>query len=419
MKKHLLLIVALLLTCTFSLFPAFGQSPEKMSYQAVIRNSSNQLVTNQAIGMQISILQGSASGTEVYIETHTPTSNANGLVSLEIGTGATYGNFSEIDWSQGPYFLKVETDIEGGTNYTINGISQLLSVPYALHAKTAESISGTLNETDPVFTNSVAAGILTADTANWNSKLGSYTETDPIFTSSVAASISTTDTIYWNHKLDSFTETDPIYSSSVAAGITTADTTKWNQAGTPYTAGNGISISNHTISVKTYNIGDYAQGGIVFWVDETGQHGLACAKTNQSEGIRWYAGSNGNTHALGDGPFSGEMNTAIIIAAHVAIGDDDSTYAARICSELMVTQGGKTYGDWYLPTKEEMYMIAQNATSINATATSNGGTALTNGYYWTSLETGTNTAWLQLIGFGIMPNYSKNLQYKVRAVRAF
>ncbi|MDD4210004.1 MAG: hypothetical protein PHI52_06675, partial [Bacteroidales bacterium] len=378
------------------------------------------LVTNQAIGMQISILQGSTSGTEVYIETHTPTSNANGLVSLEIGNGTIVsGDFASIDWANGPYFIKTETDPTGGTNYTIIGTNQLLSVPYALHAKTAESISGTLNETDPVFTNSVAAGILTADTANWNSKLGNYTETDPIFTSSVAASITTTDTTYWNHKLDSYTETDPLYSTSLAAGITTADTAKWNQGGTTYTAGSGIIISNNVIGAKTYNIGDSAHGGIVFWIDATGQHGLVCAKTNQSESIRWYAGTNGNTQALGDGPFAGKLNTAIIIAAHVSIGDDDSTYAARLCNELVVTQGGKNYGDWYLPSKEEMYMIAQNASIINATATSYGGTALTNGYYWTSLETGTNTAWLQLIGFGIMPNYSKNLQYKVRAVRAF
>jgi hypothetical protein len=419
MKKHLFLVVALLLTCTFYLSTTFGQSPEKMSYQAVIRDANGNLITNKQISMQISILEGSIASGAVYIEIQTPTTNANGLVSFEIGTGATYGNFSEIDWSQGTYFLKVETDIEGGTNYSITGTSQLLSVPYALHAKTAESISGTLNETDPVFANSVAAGILTTDTANWNSKLNSYTETDPIFASSVAASITTTDTTYWNHKLDSYTETDPLYSTSVAAGITTADTAKWNQGGTTYTAGSGIVISNNVIGAKTYNIGDSAHGGIVFWIDATGQHGLVCAKTNQSESIRWYAGTNGNTQALGDGPFAGKLNTAIIIAAHVAIGDDDSTYAARLCNELVVTQGGKNYGDWYLPSKEEMYMIAQNASIINATATSYGGTALTNGYYWTSTEKDNSSAWLQLIGFGIMPNYSKSLSYKVRAVRAF
>ena len=119
---------------------AFGQSPQKMSYQAVVRNSSNQLVVNQKVGMQITILQGSATGTEVYSETQTPTTNANGLVSIEIGGGA---GFSTIDWSTGSYFIKTETDPTGGINYTISGVSQLLSVPYALYAKTAgNSVAG-------------------------------------------------------------------------------------------------------------------------------------------------------------------------------------------------------------------------------------------------------------------------------------
>ncbi|MEA1979518.1 MAG: DUF1566 domain-containing protein [candidate division Zixibacteria bacterium] len=132
----------------------FGQSPEKMSYQAVIRDASDNLVTSQPVGMQISILQTSASGTAVYVERHFPTTNANGLVSIEIGTGTVVsGDFTTINWSNGPYFIKTETDPTGGTSYTITGTSQLLSVPYALHAKTAENLTGNLNEKDPVFNN--------------------------------------------------------------------------------------------------------------------------------------------------------------------------------------------------------------------------------------------------------------------------
>lgn len=121
----------------------FAQAPEKMSYQAVIRNSSNALIVNQQIGMRISILQGSANGTAVYVETQTPTTNENGLVSIEIGGGTVVsGNFTSIDWANGPYFIKTETDLNGGTNYTITGNSQLLSVPYAFYAKTAGSAQG-------------------------------------------------------------------------------------------------------------------------------------------------------------------------------------------------------------------------------------------------------------------------------------
>jgi hypothetical protein len=137
MKKLYSLLVLLLITAG-----TFAQSPEKMSYQAVVRNASNTLITNQLLGMQISILQ---ENTTVYAETHTPSTNENGLVTLEIGTGTSLiGNFTTIDWSNGTYFIKTETDLTGGSAYTITGTSQLLSVPYALHAKTAGSVEGNL-----------------------------------------------------------------------------------------------------------------------------------------------------------------------------------------------------------------------------------------------------------------------------------
>lgn len=114
--------------------------PEKISYQAVIRNSSNELITNHAVGVKVSILQTSATGTVVYSETHTPTSNANGLITIAIGTGAVIsGSFSGIDWSAGPYFIKTETDPAGGTSYSITSTSELLSVPYALMAKNVQN----------------------------------------------------------------------------------------------------------------------------------------------------------------------------------------------------------------------------------------------------------------------------------------
>ena len=147
MKMIITICAALIMTAS-----VFAQSPEKMSYQAVVRDGSNNLVTSSAVGMQLSILQGSASGTAVYVETQTPTSNANGLVSVEIGSGTVVsGTFATINWSNGPYFIKTETDPTGGTSYTITGTSQLLSVPFALHAKTAETVTGGITENDPVF----------------------------------------------------------------------------------------------------------------------------------------------------------------------------------------------------------------------------------------------------------------------------
>jgi uncharacterized protein (TIGR02145 family) len=111
-----------------------------MSYQAIIRNSGGVLVQNTSIGMRISILKGSASGPEVYVETQTPATNPNGVVTIEIGGGTVVtGTFATIDWSDGSYFIKTETDPSGGTSYTISGTSQLLSVPYALYAITSGS----------------------------------------------------------------------------------------------------------------------------------------------------------------------------------------------------------------------------------------------------------------------------------------
>ena len=133
MMKNIIIILTNLLIIT----SIFAQSPEKLSYQAVVRNSSNVLVTNQIIGMEINIRQGSPTGTVVYTETQTPTTNANGLVSIEIGGGAS---FSTINWAIDNYYIETKTALVAPlTTYTITGVSQLLSVPYALNAKTAEN----------------------------------------------------------------------------------------------------------------------------------------------------------------------------------------------------------------------------------------------------------------------------------------
>ena len=169
MKKLYTFIVASLLSMS-----TFAQAPELMSYQAVVRDAADNLVASSPVGMQISILQGSPSGTASYVETHTPTSNQNGLVSIEIGNGTSVsGDFYTIDWANGPYFIKTETDPTGGTSYTITGISQLLSVPYALYAKNTAAWQ-TNNDTTYTL-NTVGVGV-NSPVANFHVQNGGFSD---------------------------------------------------------------------------------------------------------------------------------------------------------------------------------------------------------------------------------------------------
>ena len=263
MKKLITICAAILMTVS-----VWAQAPEKMSYQAVVRDAGNNLVSSTDVGMQISILQGSSSGTAVYVETQAPTSNTNGLVSLEIGTGTQVsGDFTTIDWANDTYFIKTETDPTGGTTYTITGTTQLMSVPYALHAKTAENITGTVTytETDPIFGASVANGIIAIDTANWN-----------------------------NHTVDTDTQIDStgIVTLGFVAGAhtvnTDAQTLTVSQTGDTLTINGGNSVLVPGLSDLNFPpaIGDFRDGGVVFWVDGTGG-GLVVSVVDQSTAAEW------------------------------------------------------------------------------------------------------------------------------------
>ena len=130
MKKLFTILLAVLITAG-----VYSQAPAKISYQAVVRNAAGALIKTGNVGIKISILQASETGTAVYEETHTAAPNANGLVTLAIGGGTIVsGTVGEINWASGPYFIKTEVDPAGGTTYSISGTSELLSVPYALYA---------------------------------------------------------------------------------------------------------------------------------------------------------------------------------------------------------------------------------------------------------------------------------------------
>ncbi|MBN1180703.1 MAG: hypothetical protein JXB49_00350 [Bacteroidales bacterium] len=179
MKILYYVIVSLLIAVSLS-----GQAPNSLKYQAIVRDASGEIISTQ-VGMRISILQGSSTGTPVCVEEFTPTPNEFGLVTIEIGSVNTL-DFGAIDWSTGTYFVKVELDPDGGTAYDEMGTSQLLSVPYALYANKAN----TATENDPVFGASPAETIESSDITDWSTAYGwgdhstagyltSYSETDP------------------------------------------------------------------------------------------------------------------------------------------------------------------------------------------------------------------------------------------------
>lgn len=156
--------------------------PSAFNYSGVARNPQGNPIANTTIGIQISILKTSTVGPIQYQENHFVNTDAFGLFNLVIGAGAVQqGSMAAIEWGIDNYYLKVGMDATGGTNFLTMGTTQLLSVPYALYAQKAENITGTITETDPVFSASVAAGITSADTAKWN-VTGILSETDPIWT---------------------------------------------------------------------------------------------------------------------------------------------------------------------------------------------------------------------------------------------
>ena len=168
MKKIFTILTSLFLGVAF-LLPqqAQAQVPEGISYQAILRDLNGNVIQSRLVGMQISVLQGSPTGTAVYVETQAPTTNANGLISLEIGSGTVQtGSFASIDWANGPHFIKAETDPTGGTNYSLTGTSQLLSVPYALHAKTAQTLASPIIDNDTL--NEIQSLSLNNDTLSLN-----------------------------------------------------------------------------------------------------------------------------------------------------------------------------------------------------------------------------------------------------------
>jgi hypothetical protein len=427
MKKIYSILATILLMAN-----VWAQSPQKLSYQAVIRNASNALVTNQAVGMKISILRGSAAGTEVYTETQTPTTNANGLVSIEIGNGT---GFDTISWGIDTYFIKTETDPSGGTTYNITGTSQLLSVPYALYASNCGSVYSKNGKYGFGTTNPVAKfdflggnnwdvvngeGDFRIGNAQYRIRMGvalggggagastimQYGQTGGYNVLALGAQGNKLLFLNGGSQKVGIGTDNPAAKLEVVGNVKITDGTQ--AVGKVLTSdANGLA-SWQIPAAATHSIGESYGGGIVFYVYDGGQHGLIAATADVSAGMRWYAGTAANTLAKADGIGAGLKNTAIIIA-NQGYGDG-ATYSARLCNEYSVNVGGVTYGDWYLPSKYELSLLyLQNAVV--------GGFA--SGYYPSSTEESAANVWGQHFGTGLQTNYAKSYTDNIRPIRAF
>jgi hypothetical protein len=437
MKKITFFLTAILF-CSLLL----AQAPQGISHQAVIRNSLNEIVTNSTVGIRVSILQGSPTGTEVYRETHTPQSNANGLITDIIGQGvAGTGIFDSIGWSNGPYFLKTEADPTGGTNYTITGTTQIMSVPYALYSNNGFVPAYSGSDPRPVLYDNGTIGIGTSTNwaklnvngriviqpgeATWGSQInidGSPVENGKVFQLASTGG----DAAEGQGKLIigcSGKGNIMVLDSSLNVGIGTDNpVSKLDVMGDINVNSNNITnvadpVNNSDAATKAYvdsrtpihYLGESYGGGIVFYVYDGGQHGLIADTVDQSTSMRWYAGDYTLTMAKADGVGAGKANTAIIIA-NQGYGDG-ATYAGRVCNEYSVTVAGVTYGDWYLPSKYELNLLYLQKAAFGGFASA---------FYWSSSEVDLNSVWVQNLASGSQYDHGKyHDAYYVRAIRAF
>jgi Collagen triple helix repeat (20 copies) len=402
MKKIFVIICAVL-----TMLSAMAQAPQKMSYQAVLRNSGNQLLASTQVGMQISVLQGSANGPAVYVETQNPTTNVNGLVSIEIGTGTIeLGQFAQINWSQGPYFIKAETDPTGGSNYTITGTSELLSVPYALFA--ANSAPGPQGPVGPQGLPGVQGNDGPQGSAGAQGLQGVQGNDGPQGPAgpqglqglqgvqgndgpqgpagpqgSFQSGNNVGEMLYWNGTAW----------TTIAAGTTGQRLNNCN--GTPMWGPCPLSV------------GDIYQGGMVIYINQSGDPGY---DINENHGLIVSLSDLNPTDwgciafdipAYNNGIGGGYYNTELIAGTCSQLG-----IAAQVCFDL--SEGG--YGNWHLPDIDELALMYQYKSMIGG---------FSEGLYWSSNQYNLYQAFTIDFSDGTIGDQPKDSFLGVRAVRVF
>ncbi len=425
MKYIYSILAGLLLTVS-----VFAQAPQKMSYQAVIRNSSSTLITSTPVGMRISILQGSATGTAVYVEIYNPNpvTNANGLVSLEIGTGLPVtGTFAGINWATGPYFIKTETDPTGGTAYTIAGTNELMSVPYALFsanvtpgpigATGATGAAGT-NGTNGLVGATGAAGINgtnglvgatgAAGTNGTNGLVGATgaagtNGTNGLVGATGAAGTNGTNGLVGATGAAGTNGTNGLVGATGAAGTNGTNGLVGATGATGPTGLTGATGANAGVGGFTHYLGEAFNGGIIYYLykgSDGFEHGLIVALTESATTMYWQAPySFVNANRTEDGAY----NTALMTNSPAA------TYIATL-----------TGTGWYLPSIGELALLDDNMYSAQKGLRAGNHTLISmTTHYWSSTEESLGEAYAREFANDDDGPYVKGNNWKARGVKAF
>ncbi len=441
--------IILLLTLSFSLlnFANAQTPPNAFNYSAVARNAAGQPIATTTIGIQVTILKTSPTGASQYSENHFVNTDAYGLFNLVIGAGAVQsGSMATIDWSNDNYYLKVGMDAAGSTNFLTMGTTQLLSVPYALYAKSAGTVAGGSG----ITITSVSSAGDTLYLSNGQTFVaggnggGSGSLVLPTITTNAITGITSNSATFGgaisNANGNQIMERGIVYSTSpnptlgsnkimIGSGIGTFDTISdlgyqyahlLNPNTTYYVRAyavteNNISAYGNEVSFTTLSVGQAGPGGGIVFFNKGNSTGgwqyLETAISDQSTGCEWGClGTSipGTQFTVG----SGESNTSLIVA-----GCNEASFAAQICDNLSL--GGQT--DWFLPSRDEFYLMYRNL-HLN-----NQGNFNSSAGYWSSTEVDASLAWYFYFSNGNASSsykspiaiISPNISYYVRAVRAF
>jgi hypothetical protein len=382
-----------------------AQAPQGIPYQAAARNSSGAILASTNISVRFTIRDSIATGAIKYRETHSVTTTAQGMFSLNVGQGTVVsGTFAGINWATNAKFMQMEMDPTGGSSYIDMGTTQMMSVPYALYAGSAHSLSS--------IGGSVTLSGLTLTTSTPYQKSGA--------TFVLGGNVISDGGLAVNSK-------GVCWSTSPNPTVALLTKTISGVGGGFFADTNSTFIGNETYYIRAYvsndsgtfygneiiyrvplKVGVRYAGGIIGYVLQIGDpgyvaseiHGLIAAPSDIGA-APWGCGVTGTSTALG----TGAANTAIISSIC------GSGTAAKLCDDLIL--GG--YSDWYLPSRDELYKVYVNRNIIGGFVTTETESAL----YWTS------SFWLS--GFPLQMYFANGDVWdqntytirKVRAVRSF